>query len=77
MQKNVEPAANGELGRVLPGLSPVAMIEVVCWFPVVEDLVAILDGRKESSCHGNCREDVECNDRFNVELAVLQSFWPV
>lgn len=40
---DVQPAADGIVGRVLPRLQAVAMAQVVCWLPVVERLIAILD----------------------------------
>lgn len=54
MQADIQPAADGIVGRVLPGLTSVAMGEVVCGLPVVVGLVAVLNGRKYSP------EDVCC-----------------
>ena len=47
MNASISPAANSVDGRVLPSLQPVAMVEVMRGFPVVEDLVAVLDWREE------------------------------
>lgn len=44
MEANVEPAADGVVGRVLPSLAAVAMDEVMGRFPVVVGFVAVLDG---------------------------------
>ena len=46
MYSSVGPASDGVVRRVLPGLETVAMVEVVAWFPVIEDFVAVLDGRE-------------------------------
>jgi hypothetical protein len=36
------------------------MIEVMCWFPVVEDFIAILYRREKGGKQTSCEEDVEC-----------------
>ena len=43
MNGNVSPTPNTVLGRVLPCLKTIAMIEIVKRLPVVESLIAILD----------------------------------
>ena len=43
MNGNVSPTPDAVLGRVLPCLKTIAMIEVVKRLPVVESLIAILD----------------------------------
>jgi hypothetical protein len=47
MDGDVQPAADGIVGRVLPRLQAVAMTKVVCRLPVVEGLVAVLDRGEE------------------------------
>jgi hypothetical protein len=37
------PRSDGIYWRILPRLEAMAVGKVVCWFPVVEDLVAVLD----------------------------------
>ena len=49
MQAGVGPTSDCEDGRVLPGLKAVAMVQVVGGFPVIEDLIAVLDGREGGS----------------------------
>lgn len=49
MEADVEPASDGIVGRVFPGLQAVAMAEVMSRFPVVEGLVAVLY-RGKSRC---------------------------
>ncbi len=44
MYQYIKPAPDSVVGRVFPGLEAKAMIEVVRWFPVIEDFVAILNG---------------------------------
>jgi hypothetical protein len=44
MNDNVEPAPDREFGRVLPRLKPVSMVEIMQGLPVIEDLVAVLNG---------------------------------
>ncbi len=56
---NVQPAADGIVGRVLPGLQAIAMAEVVGGLPVVERLIAVLDGREEGGDGVGGQEDVE------------------
>ena len=48
MNDDVGPASDAEVGRVLPCLQAVAVVEVVQRFPVVEGLVTVCDGRVES-----------------------------
>ena len=69
VEKDVEPGADGVLGRELPSLQAVAMIEVVSGLPEVEHFVTILDwgvygceetghqeeGESESSYHDGGR----------------------
>lgn len=39
----IGPRSDGIYWRVLPCLEAMAIGEVMCWFPVVEDFVAVLD----------------------------------
>lgn len=64
---DVQPAADGIVGRVLPGLQAVAMAEVVGGLPVVEGLVAVLDGREEGGDGVGGQEDVEGRDGLDGE----------
>lgn len=43
------------------------MVEIVRWFPVVEDLVAILDRMVERSQRMCSKEDVEREDWLELE----------
>lgn len=62
---DIEPAANGIVGRVFPRLQAVAVREVVRRLPVVERLVAVLDGRKGGGDQVGDEEDVKRLDWFN------------
>ena len=64
---DVEPAADGVVGRVLPGLQAVAMAEVVGGLPVVEGLVAVLDRGEEGGDGVGGQEDVEGRDGLDGE----------
>ena len=68
MDDYVEPAANGELRGVFPGLEPIATVQIVRWLPVVEDLIAILDRRVEGRENVDGSEDVEGTYRLNRGL---------
>lgn len=62
MKRNVKPAANGIIGRILPGLEAIAMGEVMGRLPVVEGLVAVLDWGKQSSNHAGSEKEIERRD---------------
>lgn len=64
---NVQPAADGVVGRVLPRLQAVAMAEVVCGLPVVEGLVAVLNRGEEGGDDVGGEEDVEGRDGLDGE----------
>lgn len=68
MQRDVSPRADGILRGVLPGLEGVAMIQVVRWFPVVEDFVTVLDGAIDGCNNMAGEEDIERDQWRNVEL---------
>lgn len=53
MRHNVQPISDAVFRRPLPGLKTVAVREVVCWFPEIECLVAVLDGVEQccKQCH--------------------------
>lgn len=42
------------------------MGEIMGWLPVVERLVAVLDGRKQSSDQACSKEEVEGRDRLQA-----------
>lgn len=67
VDSNIQPATDGITGRVFPGLQAVAMAKIVCWFPVVERLVAILDRGEESGYGISSQEDVKGRDGLNGE----------
>lgn len=62
VKRNVKPAANGIIGRILPGLEAIAMGEVMGRLPVVEGLVAVLDWGKQSSNHAGSEKEIERRD---------------
>ena len=62
MEGNVQPAADGVVGRVLPCLQSVAMAQIVCRLPVVKCLVAVLDGCEHGSNQIGGKEEVEGRD---------------
>jgi hypothetical protein len=43
MYDDIKPASNGVLWRIFPGLQPVAMVQIMRWFPVIEHFIAVLD----------------------------------
>ena len=62
---DVQPAADGIVGGVLPGLQAVTMAEIVGGLPVVEGLVTVLDGGEEGGDDVGAQENVEGRDGFN------------
>jgi hypothetical protein len=62
MQAGVSPAPDRVDGRILPRLEARAMAEVVGRLPVVEDLVAVLNGREEG-CQQVWREEEQESNR--------------
>jgi len=62
MEANVQPAADGKVGRVFPCLEAVAMAQVVGGLPVVERLVAVLDRGKHGGDQAGGEEEVEGRD---------------
>lgn len=59
MEGDVKPVSDGIVGRVFPGLEAIAVAQIVCWFPVIEGLVTVLDGGEQSSNQVGSEEDVE------------------
>lgn len=59
MKRNVKPAANGIIWGILPGLEAIAMGEIMGWLPVVERLIAVLDGREQGRDQACSKEEVE------------------
>jgi len=64
---DVQPAADGIVRGVLPGLQAVAMADIVGGLPVVEGFVTVLDGGEESGDDVGAQEDVEGRDGLNGE----------
>lgn len=62
---NVEPAANGIVGRVFPCLEAVVMRQVMGWFPVIERLVAILNRSEPCGNESGSEEPVEGGNRLH------------
>lgn len=67
VEENVEPAADAVLGGIFPCLSSVAMLKIVRWFPVVEGLIAVLDGCVGGSETVRDEEDVKRYGQWDVE----------
>ena len=76
MKDDVEPAADGKFGRVLPGLQAESTIEIVGGFPIIEDLVTVLYGSVESGQKIDSQEGVECPDRIDYEWFRWWRLWP-
>ncbi len=66
MESDIEPAADGVVGRVFPRLQAVAMAEIVGRLLIVKCLIAVLDGGKSSGNHIGDEEAVECRDWFDA-----------
>jgi len=62
MYRDVQPAPDGVVGRVLPRLETVAMAEVMGGFPIVESLVTVLDRREQCGYQIGNQESVEGKD---------------
>jgi hypothetical protein len=75
VESRIRPAPDGILGRVLPRLQSIAVVEVVRRLPVVEDLVTVLDGREKGSGNIGSGEDVEGNDGLELEWRFLRWSW--
>lgn len=62
-RESVEPevriGADGEEGRILPGLKPGAVDEEMSWFPVVESLVAVGDVAPDGRAEPGREESLE------------------
>jgi hypothetical protein len=46
MKSNIEPTPNRVFRRIFPGLKAVSMIQVMGWFPVIENLITVLNRRQ-------------------------------
>lgn len=64
MERDVEPASDGIIGRVLPGLEAIAMAQIVGRLPVVEGLVTVLDRSEGSGDKVRDQEDVKGGNGF-------------
>jgi hypothetical protein len=73
MEGEVCPTPYGILGRILPGLQTIAMLKVVCRFPVIEGLVTILYWSIKSGEGIGDKEDIESADRLNCEGGLRSS----
>lgn len=65
VEEDIGPAADGELGRVLPSLEAISVGDVVGRLPVVEGLITILDGCEECREKACRKEGVEGVDGLN------------
>lgn len=83
VQGDIQPAADGIVGRVLPRLESVSVRQVMGRLPIVEGFVAVLDRRKGGGNQVGDEKDVKGLDRFDgvragfpvgEELAAL-AFW--
>lgn len=74
---NVQPAPDGVVGRILPGLQSIAMGEVMGRFPVIEGLVAVLDGGEEGRDQVGGQENIKGRDGFNCEGRGSSVFRPL
>lgn len=54
VKSSIGPASNGVDWGVFPRLEAVAMVEVMCWLPIVEDFVAVLYGREKGGEQTGC-----------------------
>lgn len=67
MDDDVEPAPDSKLRRVLPGLESVSMIEIMQGLPVIEHLIAILNGCISCSKDMRQQAQVESNIQRQIE----------
>jgi hypothetical protein len=68
----VSPAADGVYWRVLPCLESIVVVEVMSWFPEVEDFVAVLDWAEEGRDQVTCEEDIERSDGTKLERRLFR-----
>ena len=74
VEASIRPTADSIDRRVLPGLKPIVMVEIVRRFPKVEHFVTVLDRAVEGGNYMADQEDVEgCNGR-ELEWSL---FWAV
>lgn len=66
MEACIGPTADGIVGRVLPRLQSIAVIEVVRRLPVIEDFITVLNWRADSSSHIGCQKKVKCRPRWHL-----------
>lgn len=59
MDANIQPASDGIVRGVLPSLKPITMAQVMGRFPIVEGLIAVLDGRKQGGNHVCTQKHIE------------------
>lgn len=65
MQRDIKPAADGIVGRVLPRLQAVAVRQVMRGLPVIECFVAVLDRRIRGGNQVRDEKDVKGLDGLN------------
>lgn len=71
VEEDIQPTSDGVLGGILPRLESVAMVEEMCRLPVIEGLVAILNGRIRSSESIGYEKHVEGHIQREIEYG-----WP-
>jgi len=60
------PTPDGIFGGVLPRLHAIAVVQIMCGFPIVVDLITVLYRREGCTEDMRREEDVECDYRFRA-----------
>jgi hypothetical protein len=73
METSVRPATDSVHRGVLPCLKSVVVVEVMCWFPEIEDFVTVLDRAVKGGNDVTDEEDVEGYDSRELKWSLLRS----
>ena len=77
MEDNIEPTSKRKFWRVLPRLQSISTIEVMRRFPVIEDLIAVLNRSKKCCQYVGKSKNAEGGYGFDDELLFGMCFGTV
>ena len=53
-------------------MESIVVVEIVCWLPEVEHLIAVLDWAEEGRNQVTCEEDIKCSDGTKLERGLFR-----